>query len=120
MPSPRKYTDESFVIKAVTIGLVFCVAAGYGFNRYLEDRDTREMNRAKTEFHQRYLQNTPPQIPQPLPEAMAERLRVREQLLAHPGVKPGPGFASPGVQSTGKAIIDAIDRAQGRQAKSGA
>ncbi|MNJ03012.1 hypothetical protein D3C73_1631780 [compost metagenome] len=45
---------------------------------------------------------------------MTERLKIRDELLAHPGVKPGPGFAAPGVQSTGKVIIDAIDHAQGR------
>lgn len=118
MPSapqrPHKRTDESFVITAVTIGLICCIVVGYLLNWYLESRKTREMNQAKTEVYQQYLRNTPPQQPKPLPEAMAERLKVREQLLANPAVKPGPGFASPGVQSTGKAIVDAIDSAQGR------
>lgn len=111
---PRKYTDESFVITAVTIGLISCIVVGYLLNWYLDNRSARELNQAKTAVYKQYLQNTPPQEPKPLPEAMAERLKVREQLLAHPAVKPGPGFASPGVQSTGKAIVDAIDNAQGR------
>ena len=111
---PHKATDESFVITAVVGGLLAFIVLGYLLNLYLETQATREMDSAKTEAYQQYLRNTPPQAPAPLPEAMAERLKVRDQLLAHPGVKPGPGFAAPGVQSTGKVIIDAIDQAQGR------
>lgn len=116
-PAPhrfRKTTDESFVITAVVGGLVAFIVLGYLLNLYLEARATREMNSAKTEAYQQYLRNTPAQVPRALPEAMAERLKVRDQLLAHPSVKPGPGFAAPGVQSTGKIIIDALDQAQGR------
>jgi hypothetical protein len=116
-PQPtRKNTDESFVITAVTIGLISCIVVGYLLNWYLDHRNAQEMTRAKTQVYRQYLQNTPPQAPKPLPEAMAARLKVREQLLANPAVKPGPGFAAPGVQSTGKAIVDAIDNAQGRSA----
>ncbi len=111
---PHKTTDESFVITAVVGGLLAFIVLGYLFNLYLETQATREMDRAKTQVYQQYLRNTPVQAPPALPEAMAERLKVREQLLAHPAVKPGPGFAAPGVQSTGKMIIDAIDQAQGR------
>ena len=38
---------------------------------------------------------------------------VRKQLLAHPAVKAGEGFDKPGVQTTGKVIVDAIDQAKG-------
>ncbi|QKV53423.1 hypothetical protein [Comamonas antarctica] len=113
---PRKYTDESFVIKAVTIGLIIAIVSGYLLNWYLDARSKREMDQAQSAVYRQYLRSTPPQPPQPLPDAVAERFKVRDELLAHPGVKPGPGFASPGVQSTGKAIVDAIDGAQGRQA----
>jgi len=113
---PRKYTDESFVIKAVTIGLIIAIVSGYLLNWYLDARSKREMDQAQSAVYRQYLRSPPPQPPQPLPDAVAERFKVRDQLLAHPGVKPGPGFASPGVQSTGKAIVDAIDGAQGRQA----
>ncbi len=113
---PRKYTDESFVIKAVTIGLIIAIVSGYLLNWYLDARSKREMDQAQSAVYRQYLRSTPPQPPQPLPDAVAERFKVRDELLAHPGVKPGPGFASPGVQSTGKAIVDAIDSAQGRQA----
>lgn len=110
----RKNSDESFVITAVVCGLLAFMVLGYLLNLYLETKATREMDQAKTEAYQQYLRNTPARAPAPLPEAMAERLKVRDQLLAHPGVKPGPGFAAPGVQSTGKVIIDAIDQAQDR------
>ena len=113
---PRKYTDESFVIKAVTIGLIIAIVSGYLLNWYLDARSKREMDQAQSAVYRQYLRSTPPQPPQPLPDAVAERFKVRDELLALPGVKPGPGFASPGGQSTGKAIVDAIDGAQGRQA----
>lgn len=112
----RKYTDESFVVTAVTVGLITAIVAGYLLNWYLDARAKREMERAQSVVYRQYLRSTPPQAPKPLPDAIAERLRVRDELLAHPAVKPGPGFAAPGVQSTGKVIVDAIDTAQGRQA----
>ncbi len=111
-----KYTDESFVITAVTVGLITAIVSGYLLNWYLDARSKREMDQAKSVVYRQYLRSTPPQPPQPLPEAVAERFRIRDELLAHPAVKPGPGFSAPGVQSTGKAIVDAIDTAQGRQA----
>ncbi|MBS7778746.1 hypothetical protein [Acidovorax sp. CCYZU-2555] len=114
---PRKYTDESFVLKATAIGVVCVAIAGYLVNRHLEAKSADEkLIRAQGAVYKEYLNNTPPQEPKPLSEAMAARLKVRDQLLANPAVKPGPGFAAPGVQSTGKAIIDAIDRVQGRSA----
>lgn len=115
----RKFTDESFVIAAVTIGLVVAIVVGTLLNWYLDARREREMRQAQTEVYREYLRNTPPQAPQPLPDAIAQRLKVREQLLANPAVKPGPGFAAPGVQSTGKVIVDAIDQAQERQKAAG-
>lgn len=115
-PRPAKYTDESFVITAVTVGLITVIVFGYLLNWYLEARAKRELNQAQSVVYREYLRSTPPQPPQPLPQAIAERLKVRDELLAHPAVKPGPGFAAPGVQSTGKVIVDAIDTAQGRQA----
>lgn len=112
----RKYTDESFVITAVTVGLITAIVSGYLLNWYLDARSKRELDRAQSVVYRQYLSSTPPQPPQPLPEAVAERFKVRDELLAHPAVKPGPGFTAPGVQSTGKVIVDAIDTAQNRQA----
>lgn len=112
----RKHTDEYFVITAVTIGLISVVIAGALLNWYLDARNERELNQAQGKVYREYLRNTPPQPPQPLPDAIAERLRVRDELLANPAVKPGPGFAAPGVQSTGKVIVDAIETTQTLQA----
>lgn len=47
-----------------------------------------------------------------LPAAFLEAQRTRETLLNHPAVTPGPGFHQQGVQSTGLAIINAIDQAK--------
>lgn len=110
----RKLTDESFVVTAVTLGLLTVIAAGFLLNWYLDARSEREMAQAQGKVYREYLRNTPLQPPQPLPDAIAERLKVRAELLANPAVKPGPGFAAPGVQSTGKVIVDAIETAQGR------
>lgn len=117
-PRPRKYTDESFVITAVTLGLLMVIATGALLNWYLEARTEREMSQAQSKVYREYLRNTPPQPPEPLPDALAERFKIRDELLANPAVKPGPGFAAPGVQSTGKVIVDAIEWAQGRQTPS--
>lgn len=53
----------------------------------------------------------------PLPADMQKAQEVRARLLANPNVTPGPGFDRPGVQSTGAAIVDAIDTAQERSAR---
>ena len=52
-----------------------------------------------------------------LPPDMLQAQETRARLLAHPNVIPGPGFDRPGVQSTGAAIVDAIDTAQERGAR---
>ncbi|MET1113969.1 MAG: hypothetical protein ABWY08_03290 [Comamonas sp.] len=114
----RKHTDESFVIAAVAVGLITIFVAGFLLNWYLDARTQRELTQAQTKVYREYLRQTPPQAPQPLPDALAERFKVRDELLANPAVKPGPGFAAPGVQSTGKVIVDAIETVQTRQATS--
>lgn len=118
MPTYTKHSssDESRVITVVVGSLLACIALGYALNTFLHARNDREIKEAQTEVYQQYLRNTPdtPATPGPASQALAERLRVRDQLLAHPAVKPGPGFAQPGVQSTGKVIIDALDAVQGR------
>ena len=46
--------------------------------------------------------------------AWEEARQIRKFLLEHPSVTPGPGFSAPGVQTTGAAIVRAIDNAQER------
>ena len=48
------------------------------------------------------------------PNAWEEARQIRKFLLEHPSVTPGPGFSAPGVQTTGAAIVRAIDNAQER------
>lgn len=106
------------MIAAVAVGLITIFVAGFLLNWYLDARTQRELTQAQTKVYREYLRQTPPQAPQPLPDALAERFKVRDELLANPAVKPGPGFAAPGVQSTGKVIVDAIETVQTRQATS--
>ena len=46
--------------------------------------------------------------------AWEEARQIRKFLLEHPSVTPGPGFSAHGVQTTGAAIVRAIDNAQER------
>ena len=46
--------------------------------------------------------------------AWEEARQIRKFLLEYPSVTPGPGFSAPGVQTTGAAIVRAIDNAQER------
>ena len=70
--------------------------------------------RQQAAMYDNYLHSTrtPPQ-PVELPRAFVEAQQTRKHLLAHPAVTPGAGFDKPGVQATGKAIVDAIDQAKG-------
>lgn len=43
--------------------------------------------------------------------AAAQARLIRSTLLMHPAVTPGDGFDSPGVQATGFAIVQALDKA---------
>lgn len=44
--------------------------------------------------------------------SLSEVQQTRQYLLNHPAVTPTAGFDKPGVQSTGKAIVQAMDQAQ--------
>mgnify|MGYP003583223405 CR=1 FL=1 len=46
--------------------------------------------------------------------AWEEAPQIRKFSLEHPSATPGPGFSAPGVQTTGAAIVRAIDNAQER------
>lgn len=54
------------------------------------------------------------QIEQERQRAHEEARQIRSFLLEHPNVTPGAGFSAPGVQTTGAAIVQAMDKAQGR------
>lgn len=112
----RHSTEEDQVVTIIGLGLITLVlvlSGGYWIYSFLQQRETEA---AQSALYRVYQRNTvaDPAATQ-LPPAMQEAQRVREKLLAHPAVTPAPGFMRPGVQSTGNAIVDAIDQAQARE-----
>jgi len=114
---PRRASDANGVLTLLgcTLAAVLCMfAVGYFLTRHWsQEQEVRVQQQQQFEIYQR---NTAPALPAPLPADAAESQQVRARLLAHPGVTPGPGFDKPGVQSTGMAIVDAIEQAQTQSA----
>ncbi|WP_370682029.1 hypothetical protein [Comamonas sp. GB3 AK4-5] len=106
---PRRASDENWVLTllSITVVAVLCMfAAGY----FLTSRwDAQEEMRSQQRLNDAYLHYTAPKPAPPMPVEFTQAQQIRARLLAHPGVTPGPGFDKPGVQSTGIAIVDAID-----------
>ncbi len=100
-----------FIVAALVLALL---AVQWTQQRQAQEaRSTRAQQRAYAD----YARSTAP--PPEDKSAQQERQRQREQalqtrktLLAHPLVTPGSGFDTAGVQSTGLAIIQAMDRAR--------
>ena len=101
----------SFLMLSVAILVGALVLGGYWMQQ--QRADQAEL-RQQADVYETYLYNTR-NTPAPAPEALsraAQAQQVRQYLLDHPAVTPGPGFNRPGVQSTGKTIVDAIDSAK--------
>lgn len=95
----------------ITIALVALLIGGWMFSSQPTPQETRQQ-RDQAVMLEQYRQNTaPPAQPPTLPASYLEAKRIEEKLLNHPAVTPGPGFYKPGVQSTGNAIVDAMDQA---------
>lgn len=102
------------------------LAIGWGFIAQRGQQQQERALRAQQAAYAVYERSTRADIPSATEAAaqnaaQQERLRlheearqVRQTLLQHPNVTPGPGFNAPGVQSTGLAIVEAIDRVQGQ------
>ena len=122
MSSSAKYaasTAEDQVLSLIGLSLLILVlisGGGYWIYQTLQAQEAQAAQSAAYRVYERATAPTPA-IPAAAtqPPAIDEARRVREKLLAHPGVTPGPGFMRPGVQSTGSAIVDAIDLAQARE-----
>lgn len=100
----------SFLMLSVAILVGALVLGGY----WMQQRADQAELRQQADVYETYLYNTR-NIPAPAPEAPSratQAQQVRQYLLDHPAVTPGPGFNRPGVQSTGKTIVDAIDSAK--------
>ncbi len=101
----------SFLMLSVAILVGALVLGGYWMQQ--QRADQAEL-RQQADVYETYLYNTR-NTPAPAPEALsraAQAQQVRQYLLDHPAVTPGPGFNRPGVQITGKTIVDAIDSAK--------
>lgn len=95
---------------------IVAVVVALGTARFVTQREqaTNEQLREQERAFEIYRANTRPSAPPP-PQAsaqMQEARRVRETLLQHPAVTPGVGFDAPGVQATGIAIVEALDRSR--------
>ena len=104
---------------AAGIGAILLLVAAYFVNQRWEKENREAL--AQQRLMQAYDRATDPVLnahsaPQTstvqLPKDMIEAQARRERLINHPAVTPGLGFDMPGVQSTGIAIIDAIDHAK--------
>ena len=120
---PRRASDENWVLTAVTVTLVavLCMfALGYFLSNHW-NQEAQELRQQQQQFDTyRRATAAPRAAPAArptsptLPPDMQQAQEVRARLMANPNVTPGPGFDRPGVQSTGAAIVDAIDTAQER------
>ena len=103
---------------AVIGGATALLIAGYFVNQswqqeqraaQAQQRMLNAYERATNPIRQRTY-SAPSQVE--LPADMLEAKARRERLMNHPAVTPREGFDMPGVQSTGIAIVDAIEQAQ--------
>ena len=113
---------ESKLISTLVFGVLALVAALVVGGYWLQKQRNQAEQRVQTDLYQNtyenYLRAT---SKQPVSEAAmttaqlqrAEAQAIRQYLLDHPAATPGAGFDKPGVQATGKAILQAIDQAQG-------
>ena len=117
-PLPAKSNDSGLVtglVFTVVVLVAALIVGGYWMQKQRGDAAERSQANA----YQNYLNNT---RPTPMPRAteasavrnqQAQAQATRKYLLDHPAVTPGTGFDKPGVQTTGKAIVQAIDQAKG-------
>ena len=95
---------------AVVAMVLTLVVGGYWLQ---QQRADEALLLQQAQVYENYLFHTRPPAQAPeLPRSFIEAQQTRQQLLDHPAVTPGAGFDAPGVQATGKAIVDAIDQAK--------
>lgn len=115
-------SDESLVFTVLTAFLLGAAVLGTLGYMYWSNTQSQEQHRSELRTYQQYndyvnatqpsTARVEPAVPPAQPEQQPIRPTSAQRLLSHPGVTPGPGFHTPGVQATGLAIIDAIDQAQ--------
>lgn len=121
-PAPTPSNNASALVAGLA-GAVVLVAGGLIAGGYWlqAQRSDETLQRQQANIYQNYLRSTQPTT-QPTPQTVAPPApsaasvaaqETRQYLLAHPAVTPGAAFDQPGVQTTGHAIVRAIDQAKG-------
>lgn len=103
------------VIAASITVVAFLLVGGYWMQKQRSDMVHQHRQAQMYDSYRDYTRptlSTLEAVAPTMPAAYVEAQRMREKLLNHPAVTPGPGFNQRGVQSTGAAIIDAIDQAK--------
>ena len=119
-PLPAKSNDsDSSLVTGLIFTVLVLVAALIVGGYWMQKQRGESAERMQANAYQNYLNNTRPTPMPPAAQASAVRSQqaqaqeTRQYLLGHPAVTPGPGFDKPGVQTTGKTIVQAIDQAKG-------
>ena len=119
-PTPPPKNNDSGLVTGLVVTVVVLVAALIGGGFWLKSQrgaDAERMQAAR--MYENYLDATRPvRVANPVDLSARERAaqdarETRKFLMEHPAVTPGAGFDKPGVQATGKAIVQAIDSAKG-------
>lgn len=104
-------SDENWVLLiviAAAILIALLLVGGWMFNR---QQAIQQQLRQQSEV---YRSATRPVRNVSLPSDVSQAQYIEQKLINHPAVTPMEGFRQPGVQSTGNAIVDAIDQAQAK------
>lgn len=115
--APHTTADESWLASTLAIAVAALVAILVLGGFWLQQTKSNDAAlRHQADVYESYRESTRP-TPRAveLPSTFTEAQHNREKLLNHPAVTPGPGFNYPGVQSTGVAIVDAMDAATQQQ-----
>lgn len=111
--APHTTADDSWLASTLAIAVAALVAILVLGGFWLQQTKSNDAAlRHQADVYESYRESTRP-TPRnvELPAAFTQAQENRTKLLNHPAVTPGPGFNYPGVQSTGVAIVDAIDAA---------
>lgn len=111
-------SNESTLVTGLVCAVIALVAILIFGGYWMQKQRDQETLRMQADVYDSYLHHTRPAA---APKAVAPAVRsqqaqaqeTRKYLLAHPAVTPGAGFDQPGVQTSGKTIVDAIDQARG-------
>lgn len=111
--APPTTADESWLASTLALAVAALVAILVLGGFWLQQTKSNDAAlRHQADVYESYRESTRPSTrPVELPAAFTQAQQNREKLLSHPAVTPGPGFNYPGVQSTGVAIVDAIEQA---------